>query len=60
MFKLIHDFFQDETGAAAAEYAMVISIVGAGIAVAALALGTSITTAIGQTGTCMTTKGASC
>lgn len=47
-------FFQDETGASAAEYALILAIVGAGIAVAAIALGTSISTAMNTAGNCIT------
>ncbi len=39
-------FIQDENGASAAEYALILAIVGAGIATAAATLGTSIGTAI--------------
>ena len=39
-------FIQDENGASAAEYALILAIVGAGIATAATTLGTSIGTAI--------------
>jgi len=52
-------FFQDDTGASAAEYALILAIVGAGIAVAALALGGSISTAMNTAGNCITSKGAS-
>ena len=40
------NFIRDESGAAAAEYALILAIVGAGIAVAAGQLGTAISTAI--------------
>ena len=39
-------FFRDESGAAAAEYALILAIVGAGIALAAKNLGSAISTAI--------------
>ena len=39
-------FIKDESGASAAEYALILAIVGAGIAVAAGALGTGISTAV--------------
>jgi len=42
----IQSFLRDESGAAAAEYALILAIVGAGIAAAALALGTAISSAI--------------
>jgi len=60
MIKFFKTFAGDESGAAAAEYALILAIVGAGIAGAALALGTSITTAMNTAGTCITSKGATC
>jgi len=46
MLNLIKSFVRDESGASAAEYALILAIVGAGIAVAAGALGTAVSTAI--------------
>ena len=46
MINLIKSFVRDESGASAAEYALILAIVGAGIAVAAGALGTAVSTAI--------------
>ena len=46
MLNSIKSFIRDESGAAAAEYALILAIVGAGIALAAGALGTAISTAI--------------
>jgi pilus assembly protein Flp/PilA len=48
-------FLRDESGASAAEYALILAIVGAGIAVAALALGESISTAMDKAGDCIET-----
>jgi pilus assembly protein Flp/PilA len=42
MTKFIRDFVFDQSGASAAEYALILAIVGAGIGTAAYALGTSI------------------
>ena len=39
-------FLKDESGASAAEYALILALVGVAIAVAATALGTAITGAI--------------
>lgn len=60
MTKFFRDFLKNETGAAAAEYALILAIVGAGIAVASVALGTSISTAMNNAGTCITSGGANC
>ena len=46
MRDFIESYMRDESGAAAAEYALILAIVGAGIAVAAGQLGTAISTAI--------------
>ena len=50
---------RDDSGASAAEYALILAIVGAGIAAASLALGNSISGAMNTAGTCMTNT-ASC
>ena len=44
----------DESGASAAEYALILAIVGSGIAVAAYTLGTSISGAMNKAGNCIT------
>jgi len=46
MTKFFRDFLRDETGAAAAEYALILAIVGAGIGGAAYLLGQNIDTSI--------------
>lgn len=48
MKKLLKTLRLDEAGAAAAEYALILAVVGGGIAVAALALGVSISGAMGR------------
>lgn len=48
MMKLLKTLRRNELGAAAAEYALILAVVGGGIAVAALALGTSIAGAMGR------------
>jgi pilus assembly protein Flp/PilA len=48
MTKFLQNFVRDESGAAAAEYALILAIVGAGIAAAALTLGESISNAMGR------------
>jgi len=44
----------DDSGAAAAEYALILAIVGSGIALAAYNLGTAIKGAMGTAASCMT------
>jgi pilus assembly protein Flp/PilA len=46
MTKFFRDFLSDESGASAAEYALILAVVGAGIAAAAFALGGAISTSI--------------
>ena len=46
MKSILHSFYRDESGAAAAEYALILAIVGAGIALAASNLGKAISSAI--------------
>lgn len=48
MKTIIKSFLRDESGASAAEYALIIAIVGVGIGAAALALGANVTAAIGE------------
>ena len=55
--KTLLRLIKDDSGAAAAEYALILAIVGAAIAVAALTLGKTIATAMNDAGTCITNKG---
>ena len=48
MLKLIKSVRRDEAGAAAAEYALILAVVGGGIAGAALLLGQNIAAAMGR------------
>ena len=60
MLKFVKSFVRDDSGASAAEYALILAIVGAGIAAAAFALGGTISTAMNTAGTCISTKGGTC
>jgi pilus assembly protein Flp/PilA len=53
--KTLINLLRDDSGASAAEYALILAIVGTGIAVAAIGLGTSISSAMTKAGTCVTT-----
>ena len=46
MVKFVTSFLRDESGASAAEYALILAIVGSAIAVAALGLGGAIADAM--------------
>jgi Flp pilus assembly protein, pilin Flp len=50
MTKFVKAFLADNSGAAAAEYALILAIIGSSIAVAALALGNSIGSALNTAG----------
>lgn len=47
MINFLKSFVRDESGASAAEYALILAIVGVGIGAAALALGANVRSAIG-------------
>lgn len=49
----VMSYLGDENGASAAEYALILAIVGAAIAAAAIFLGGTISTAIGKAGNCI-------
>ena len=57
----IQNFIRDEDGASAAEYALIIAIVGVGIGAAALILGANVQEAVGNAAndvyTCNTATG---
>ncbi|TNE46752.1 MAG: Flp family type IVb pilin [Sphingomonadales bacterium] len=49
----VKTFVRDESGASAAEYALILAVVGAAIALGALFLGGAIGSALNETGTCI-------
>ena len=51
---------KDESGASAAEYALILAIVGSAIALAAIFLGNTISGAINEAGTCISSNGSTC
>ncbi|MBH0112566.1 Flp family type IVb pilin [Novosphingobium sp. YJ-S2-02] len=53
MTKFLNAFFADEAGASAAEYALILAVVGAGIGAAAFALGGAISTSMTEATTCI-------
>ena len=59
MSKLIA-YFHDEDGASAAEYALLLAIIGAGIAVAAFALGGNISNSINKASNCISSTNGLC
>ena len=59
MRNLVLSYLRDESGAAAAEYALILAIVGAGLATAALTLGSNISSRLVNVGTCIASGGTS-
>ena len=55
IMKTFIKMLRDDSGASAAEYALILAIVGSGIALAAWGLGDSISTAMESAGACVTT-----
>lgn len=55
MKKFFNDFIRDESGASAAEYALILAIVGVGIATAAVGLGSAIRGALTNATTAINT-----
>jgi pilus assembly protein Flp/PilA len=53
-------YLKDEDGASAAEYALILAVIGAAIAVAGLALSHYIGNGLTAAGTCISTKGVTC
>jgi pilus assembly protein Flp/PilA len=60
--KTLINMLRDDSGASAAEYALILAIVGSGIAIASYTLGGSISTAMGKAGKCIdgTTAASAC
>ena len=51
--KTLISMLRDESGASAAEYALILAIVGGAIAIAAVTLGGSISNALGRASNCI-------
>jgi pilus assembly protein Flp/PilA len=51
---------RDDSGASAAEYALILAIVGTAIALAAIFLGDTIATALSESSQCISTDGQTC
>lgn len=59
MRKFVTSFLRDDSGASAAEYALILAIVGTGIALAAVGLGNAISGAMVKATGCITSNGTS-
>lgn len=59
MNKLIF-FWNDDCGASAAEYAMILAILGSAISIGAIGLGTALGNAMGDATICIESDGGTC
>lgn len=60
MTKLIQKLWNDDSGASAAEYALILAIVGTAIAAASIFLGGTISNALNDASQCISTNGVTC
>mgnify|MGYP003147009435 CR=1 FL=1 len=60
MKNFLNNFVRDESGASAAEYALILAIVGTGIAAAAFSLGETISGAMSDAEACITSTNGTC
>jgi pilus assembly protein Flp/PilA len=60
MTNLLTRLWRDESGASAAEYALILAIVGTAIALAAITLGDTIANAMDEASTCISSNGQTC
>ena len=51
--KTLINLMKDQSGASAAEYALILAIIGAAIALAAIALGNAVATAMNRASNCV-------
>ena len=58
--KTVYRLLCDTSGASAAEYAVILAIVGTGIALAALGLVGVVADSMNDAGTCISTSGSTC
>jgi len=57
---LMNRFWSDESGAAAAEYVIILAIIGSALAFAIILLSEAIAAAINDTATCINSNGVTC
>lgn len=57
MKKFFVSFLNDDSGASAAEYALILAIIGTGIAVASITLGNNISGAVNAAAACIDAPG---
>jgi pilus assembly protein Flp/PilA len=59
MVRFVKSFVMDESGASAAEYALILAVIGTAIVAGAVALGGAIGGALTEAGTCVTSPNSS-
>jgi len=57
---LLSAYLKGEAGASAAEYALILAIVGAALAAASVFLGSAIANAFNSAGSCLSSAGGNC
>ena len=55
--KTFINLLKDQSGASAAEYALILAIIGGAIALAAIGLGTAVSTSMNRAANCVKTPG---
>jgi pilus assembly protein Flp/PilA len=55
--KTLINLMKDDSGASAAEYALILAIIGGAIAIAAIALGDAVAGAMNRASSCVNSKG---
>lgn len=60
MKTFLHSFWMNESGASAAEYALILALVGTGIALAAYGLGGAIGNELNQAKNCIQSANGTC
>jgi len=58
--KTFINMLRDDSGASAAEYALILAIIGGAIALAALALGTAVSDSMNRATNCINTPSSTC
>jgi pilus assembly protein Flp/PilA len=58
--KIFINMLRDDSGASAAEYALILAIIGSAIALAALTLGNAVSGAMNDASNCINTPASAC
>ena len=58
--RFLSRFWDDQSGAAAAEYVIILAIIGSALAFAMILLSGAVATAVNDTATCIDSRGVTC